>query len=121
MTPEIRKYIDSEERYIEEDCYIKELSNSESDEELSIARARVAPGVTTRWHRLQNIAERYYIIEGEGIVEIGELEPQRVVAGDVVLIPPNCRQRIHNPARSDLIFLALCTPRFKVSAYQQLE
>ena len=38
-------------------CYINELSNTANDSELSIARARVAPGVTTRWHRLKDTSE----------------------------------------------------------------
>jgi mannose-6-phosphate isomerase-like protein (cupin superfamily) len=50
----------------------------------SIARARVAPGVTTRWHRLKGTAERYLIIEGRGRVELGKLGAHDVNAGDVV-------------------------------------
>ena len=54
-----------------ERCWIAELSNSEHDPSLSIAQARVPPGVTTRWHRLRDIDERYVILEGTGVVEIG--------------------------------------------------
>ena len=41
----------NEEYYTEERCYISELSNTPADPDASIARARVLPGVTTRWHR----------------------------------------------------------------------
>ena len=104
-----------------ERCYINELSNIADDEAVSIARARVTPGDTTRWHRLEGIAERYVILEGEGLVEVGELAPQIVSAGDVVLIPPSCRQRIANVGDADLVFLAICTPRFRPAAYIDID
>ncbi len=110
-----------EEYFIDEQCYITEVSNSADDPDLSIARARVAPGVTTHWHYLRGITERYVILQGQGRVEIGELPPSDVSPGDVVLIPPLCRQRIHNTGETDLVFLALCTPRFEASAYVDTE
>lgn len=111
----------NKEFYTDEKCFITELSNTADDAELSIAHARVEPGVTTRWHRLQDISERYCIISGSGLVEVGDLPPQRVTAGDVILIPPMCRQRITNNGNIDLVFLAMCTPRFISKAYQDIE
>jgi mannose-6-phosphate isomerase-like protein (cupin superfamily) len=111
----------SSEFYTKEKCYITELSNSPDDQELSIAQARVKPGVTTRQHRLINTTERYYILQGKGKVEIGELPPQEVNPGDIVIIPPMCPQRITNTGATDLIFLALCTPRFSSSSYEDIE
>jgi len=104
-----------------EKCYITELSNSSDDPDLSIARARVEPGVTTSWHRLNSTAERYYIIEGKGLVEIGDLQAQEISIGDVVVIPSMCRQRITNIGSVDLVFLAICTPRFSASNYENIE
>ncbi len=106
---------------ISEKCRIIELSNTPDDPDVSITRARVAPGVTTKWHRLRGTAERYVILEGDGRVEVGNLSPQDVSVGDVVLIPPLCRQRITNTGREDLIFLAICTPRFRTEAYEEIE
>ncbi len=111
----------SKESYTQEGCHITELHNTPDDPEASIARARVEPGVTTRWHRLKGTAERYYIAQGKGRVEIGQLPPQDVTAGDIVLIPPMCRQRIANTGSEDLVFLAICTPRFLNDAYEDLE
>lgn len=102
-------------------CYINELSNTANDPELSIARARVTSGVTTRWHRLKDTAERYVILEGRGRVEVGKLSPQEVGPGDVVLIPPLCRLRIANTGATDLVFLAICTPRFQPENYEDIE
>lgn len=109
------------EFYTPERCYIVELSNTADDPEVSIARARVAPGVVTRWHRLDGIAERYVIVEGRGRVEVGSLAPQDVGIGDVVVIPPSCPQRIANSGQGDLVFLAICTPRFRPEAYEDID
>ncbi|MDJ0781340.1 MAG: cupin domain-containing protein [Desulfosarcinaceae bacterium] len=121
MNAAVRHLHPGAEFYTEENCHIIEVSNSEDDPELSIARARVAPGVTTRWHRLQGTAERYVILSGAGRVEIGDLQPAAVGPGDVVLIPPMCRQRIANTGSEDLIFLAICTPRFTPAVYDDIE
>ena len=111
----------NDEYYTPEKCFITELSNTENDPDASIARARVEPGVTTQWHRLKNTIERYCIISGQGLVEVGQLRPQEVRSGDTVLIPSMCRQRITNTGTVDLIFLAICTPRFIDDAYENLE
>ena len=109
------------EFYTPEKCYITELSNTPDDPDVSIARARVAPGVTTRWHRVIGTTERYVILDGSGRVEVGSLFPQDVSIGDVVLIPPSCRQRITNLGPGDLIFLAICTPRFRPEVYEDID
>ena len=116
----IKNYDPSAEYFFDEGCFITELSNTGDDPDLSIARARVEPGKTTRWHCLQGVTERYIIIEGSGRVEVGNLEPQQVNVSDVVVIPPGERQRICNTGKDDLVFLALCTPRFTKSVYVSL-
>ena len=109
------------EFYMAEGCYITELWNTAQDPGVSIARARVEPGVTTRWHRLIAVTERYCILSGRGSVEVGESLPRVMAAGDTVLIAPMQRQRITNVGAEDLIFLAICTPRFSNEAYEDLE
>jgi mannose-6-phosphate isomerase-like protein (cupin superfamily) len=108
------------EFYTPEKCHILELSNGPDDPDCSIARARVEPGVTTRGHRLAETAERYVVLEGRGRAEIGDLPPQDVGPGAVVLIPPGCRQRIANVGQTDLVFLAICTPRFRPANYEDI-
>jgi mannose-6-phosphate isomerase-like protein (cupin superfamily) len=116
----VRRPAPADEFETPEGCHIIEISNSAEDPALSIARARVEPGVTTRWHRLAGTAERYVILEGSGRVELGDQPPRDVRPGDVVLIPPQCAQRITNTGTADLIFLAICTPRFTNGCYESL-
>jgi len=99
------------EFYTDEGCFILELSNLTEDEAVSIARARVETGITTKLHRLRGVTERYLVLKGEGYVEVGDLPPEELGRGDVVLIPPDCPQRITNTGEEDLLFLAICTPR----------
>ncbi|MET0069158.1 MAG: cupin domain-containing protein [Candidatus Thiodiazotropha sp.] len=121
MQARILRHDASKEYFFQEGCFINELSNHDGDGELSIARARVEPGVRTRLHCLNRTTERYCIISGEGEVEIEGLPAQSVAAGDVVLIPPGSSQRISNRGNVDLIFIALCTPRFDPRDYVDLE
>ena len=121
MHADILTFNPAAEFFTEEQCYINELSNNRTDPDVSIAQARITPGVTTRWHRLHGITERYVIVSGTGRVEIGDLPATRVKAGDVVRIPPDCRQRIQNIGDEDLVFLAVCSPRFQQSAYEDIE
>jgi mannose-6-phosphate isomerase-like protein (cupin superfamily) len=121
MQEQVRRFNARAEYYTEERCFINELANIADDPAVSIAQARVTVGTTTRRHRLQGITERYVIIAGTGEVEVGDLPAQSVAAGDVVLIPPGCPQRIMNTGTSDLVFLAICSPRFVQSAYEDIE
>jgi mannose-6-phosphate isomerase-like protein (cupin superfamily) len=121
MPPRIKKHAPQSEYYFQEGCFITELSNGDHDPGASLARARVEPGRTTAWHALHDTVERYVILEGTGLVELGDLPPQSVAPGDVAVIPAGCRQRITCTSACDLIFLAVCTPRFEAKNYVALE
>jgi mannose-6-phosphate isomerase-like protein (cupin superfamily) len=109
------------EFFIDEGCHVVELHNAPNDPAVSIARARVERGVTTALHTV-DVDEKYFILAGEGRVEVGE-EPARAVGpGEVVIIPRGVPQRITNlSADEDLVFLCICTPRFQPSGYRELE
>ncbi len=111
---------ENDEYLSEERCHILEFLNTENDPEVSVARARVEPGVTTRLHRVAGTAERYLITSGAGEVDIEGLGIKSVSSGDVVCIPPGATQRIRNTGDDDLMFLCICTPRFEWSNYQDL-
>ena len=111
----------ADEYFTDERCHILELSNSPDDPAVSIARARVEPGVTTKQHRVAGTTERYVILAGEGRVFIDGLDEQTVTEGDVVVIPAGVAQSICNDGDQDLVFLCICNPRFEWSQYESLE
>lgn len=120
MQTQILKANEADEYYFEEGCFILELSNLPADPNVSIARARVMAGVTTKLHRLKGVVERYVILAGTAKVEV-DGESQQVSAGDVVIIPSLCPQRITNIGSEDLVFLAICTPRFTKGVYEDMD
>lgn len=117
----IARFNPAAEFFMEEGCHITELHNTDEDAGLSIARARLEPGRTTRLHCLLQTIERYVIIEGRGTVEIGSQPSADVRPMDVVNIPAGVSQRITNTGETDLVFLCICTPRFKAEEYTELE
>lgn len=120
-TPRVRLAREEREYFFEEGCHILEIGNSPEDPDVSVARARVEPGMKTRWHCLRDTTERYVIVCGQGLVDIGELGPRPVGPGDFALIPAGVRQRITNTGSRDLVFLAICSPRFQPGNYEDLE
>jgi len=120
MQPIILKQDLAKEFRTEARCFIFESLNASNDC-LSVARARVEPGVTTHWHSVQGTVERYIVAEGKGRVQVGGLEPEEIGPGDVVLIPAGVRQRITNIGIADLIFYCVCTPPFEQENYKDLE
>ncbi|PLW70649.1 cupin domain-containing protein [Pseudohalioglobus lutimaris] len=117
----ISRYSPEAEFHTSEQCHILELHNSPLDEGCSIARARVEPGVTTQLHALHGTAERYVILTGEGQVSLGGRETLTVGELDVVTIAAGESQCITNIGEQDLVFLCVCTPRFRQENYVNLE
>lgn len=121
MKPTVIKPNAGKEFFISEQCFILELWNMPEDADVSIARARVEPGVATKLHYLEGIHERYLIVSGKGSVTIGDLLPTEVGAGDIVVIPENTSQSITNIGDTDLIFYCICSPRFVAERYKQID
>jgi mannose-6-phosphate isomerase-like protein (cupin superfamily) len=123
MEPKIVKANSLKEYLTPEGCYIFENWGlvSVGDRAVSIARARVEPGVTTKPHHLDGVQEIYLIVQGKGMVFIGDLGSTEVVGGDVVVIPPMTSQSITNTGKVDLIFYCVCTPAFTEKCYHSEE
>ncbi|MCW3995157.1 MAG: cupin domain-containing protein [Candidatus Bathyarchaeota archaeon] len=115
MKPKIIKNNTLHDYLTPERCYIVE---NYGDNNISIARATVKPGVTTIPHHLEGTQEIYLITSGQGKVSIGEIEPTDVTVGDVVVIPPQTSQKIENTGSTDLVFYCICTPRFTPECYR---
>lgn len=111
---------DSKEFDTDERCSIIEILNKPELEHISVAQARVKPGVTTAWHTLDG-DELYYILEGTGVAELGDRFKKELGPGDLLHIQKNTAQRITNTGQADLRFLCICSPRFTEQSYHSLE
>lgn len=75
----------------------------------SLAEATVPVGRPTAHHYHKLSEEFYYILEGQGTMEIdGQL--RSVTAGDAILIPPGAWHQI--TASQSLRFLCCCAPSY---------
>jgi len=85
----------------------------------SLAHAKLPPQQWSLLHVLQ-MAEVYYILAGQGIIEI-DRERREVEAGDAVYIPPGGRQRIFAHGPQWLEFLCVVDPAWRAEDEEKLE
>ncbi len=78
---------------------------------LSLAEAIVPVGFTTFLHRHRQSEEIYHILEGQGLMTVGE-ERFEVRAGDTICIPPGTPHQIQNIGEVPLRFLCCCAPPY---------
>ena len=74
----------------------------------SISHSIVAPGKKSKLHKMKT-SEVYYILEGEGILQIDD-EAFNVSKDQAIYIPPHSRQRIENTGKEELKFLCIVDP-----------
>ena len=120
MLPAVFHTLPTTEFYFPERCHVIEIMN-QAGIDFSIARVRVEPGVTTALHSLKGTTEAYYILSGSGNLELEDGTQRTVGSNDVVLFHADARQKISNIGKDDLIFLAICFPRFVPESYIHLE
>ena len=111
---------DTTEFWTGERCYITELLNNDKSPEVSLAVARIEPGVHTQLHSLTGIEEVYVVRSGRGVIEIDGVE-QELAAGDQAIVPASAAQRVRNTGSDDLFCYCLCRPRFRPECYVDLE
>ncbi|MFO7968196.1 MAG: cupin domain-containing protein [Archaeoglobaceae archaeon] len=87
---------------------IREYYHSEN---VSLAEASLKPGQSAEYHLHQKAVEIYYILEGEGLMEI-EGEDRMVTRDQTVLIPPGSKHRIKNIGDGQLRLLCFCHPPY---------
>jgi len=85
---------------------IRELHHTR---EQSLAEARLGPGQTTERHYHASTEEIYFLLEGEGEMEVDGSRRQ-VGPGEAILIPAGARHQIR--AGSALRFLCCCAPPY---------
>jgi mannose-6-phosphate isomerase-like protein (cupin superfamily) len=102
---------------------IRELFNPATDDGLdlrySFAEARLAPGRVSLLHRLKT-SEVYYILSGEGLMSI-DGETSTVTPGQIVYIPPGATQCITSTGESELVFICIVDPAWRVEDEEVLE
>ena len=79
---------------------------------LSLARATVEPGAATLRHRHREAEEIYFVLSGEGALEIGAVI-ERVGPGDARLIPPGAEHRVTAIGPEPLVLLCACSPPYQ--------
>ena len=78
----------------------------------SMAEATLQPGQATERHYHADSEELYYLLAGEGKMEIdGDRSP--VGPGDAILIPPGAWHQITATGASELRFLCCCSPPYR--------
>ncbi len=111
----VRSFEDCEEFIAGDKTVLRELLHPDKQDapvRYSLAHAIVRHGDVSVPHALRT-CEVYYIIEGEGLMHIDD-EERSVVVGDTIVIPPNAEQWIENTGKSDLSFLAIVDPAWRV-------
>jgi mannose-6-phosphate isomerase-like protein (cupin superfamily) len=77
----------------------------------SVAEATVPAGSSTHLHLHRRSEEIYLFTAGSGRMQLGE-EEAPVVAGDLVVIPPDTPHRLHADAEGPLVLLCCCSPPY---------
>jgi len=118
----IKRLEECEEFIARDDSPLRELLHPDKADvaiRYSLAQARVEPGQKTKSHKLRS-TEVYYILEGQGMMHIGQ-ERQEVGPSCTVYIPPEAVQFIENTGRKDLKFLCIVEPAWREEDEEILE
>ncbi len=79
--------------------------------EQSVAEATLAPGQATERHYHARTEEIYYVLEGEGELEV-DGERASVGPGDAILLRPGAWHQIRATGGRELQFLCCCAPPY---------
>lgn len=78
---------------------------------MSVAHVIMRPGAISLLHKHKTFTELYYILEGKGILWVGN-EKLKVRGGVAVEIPPGISHKLKNIGKKKLTHLVLSTPAF---------
>ena len=84
----------------------------EGSRNLNLARAVIDSGKSTIRHRHRQSEEAYYVLSGEGVLEIGAVI-ERVAPGDARLIPSGVEHRVTCVGAQPLAILCVCAPPYR--------
>ena len=77
----------------------------------SIAHCTINPGNNSKPHTMKT-SEMYYILQGNGIMHIGE-EQKQVKQNEMIFVPPMSKQFLENNGEIDLILLCIVDPAWR--------
>ncbi len=78
----------------------------------TLAEARLPTGGQTAGHHHVKTEEIYYILKGNGRMQVGD-ELRDVGSGDAIAIPPGAYHQITNTGDVTLRFLCCCAPGYE--------
>ena len=78
----------------------------------TLAEARLPTGRSTTPHHHVRTEEIYYILQGQGLMRVGD-QSGAVAAGDAIAIPPGEVHQITNTGSGVLKFLCCCAPGYE--------
>ena len=89
------------------------FSPNETDDLIrySIAHCTINPGKSSIPHTMKT-SEMYYIMQGNGIIHVGE-EQKQVKQNDVIFVPPMSKQFLENNGDIQLVALCIVDPAWK--------
>ncbi len=113
MKPRLSHYRDVPAYVTKDGSTIRELLHPQhhANSKQSLAEAIVEVGECTQLHRHGITEELYFIIEGEGVMTLGD-EQFTVVGGDSIVIAPGTAHCITNTGTNRLRFLCCCSPAY---------
>jgi mannose-6-phosphate isomerase-like protein (cupin superfamily) len=77
----------------------------------SLAEELLPPGHAVTPHHHREIEEIYYILEGSGVMTVGD-EQRQVAAGDAIFVPRGHRHSLANTGNQPIRLLVACGPAF---------
>jgi mannose-6-phosphate isomerase-like protein (cupin superfamily) len=87
---------------------IRELHHTQAQ---SLAEATLEPGQATERHYHRASEEIYFVLKGQGEMEL-DGETRFLRPGDAVLIPPGAWHTLENNGTSELRILCCCAPPY---------
>jgi len=78
----------------------------------TLAEARLPAGRSTTPHHHVKTEEIYYLLEGQGLMRVGD-QTRPVAAGDAIAIPPGAVHQISNTGSGELRFFCCCAPGYE--------
>ena len=104
---DVEAYVTKDGSVIRESMHPQVHGNSSQ----SLAEARVAPGSSTLLHHHNVTEEIYHILEGTGMLSLGN-DLVEVKTGDSVCISPGTPHNITNTGEIELRILCCCSPAY---------